>query len=69
MFIYVFVVIAVVVVLFSPSKINKSVMINKIEVRNLIKILHLQGLSAKVIHNEMNAVYRKKSPSYKMVIK
>ncbi|KAJ7316423.1 hypothetical protein JRQ81_002585 [Phrynocephalus forsythii] len=39
-------------------------MMNKIEARSVIKILHLKGNNARQIHNEMKAVYGNESPSY-----
>lgn len=45
------------------------VLIDKFEARDVVKFLHLQGTSAKVIHDKKNAVYGNKSSSYEMVPK
>ncbi|KAJ7344872.1 hypothetical protein JRQ81_000822 [Phrynocephalus forsythii] len=44
-------------------------MMNKIEVRSVIKFLHLKGNNTPQIHNEMKAVYGDESPSYDTVVR
>jgi hypothetical protein len=43
--------------------------VEKVEARTEIRFLHLQGKSAREIHDQMTAVYQEGAPSYDTVVR
>jgi transposase len=43
--------------------------VEKVEARAVIRFLHLQGKSAREIHDQMTAIYQEGVPSYEAVVR